>query len=749
MNRRCRQTLLLCLTLALAVSADRSSAAAVDESTLTRAVALKRAGKLVEAEKLLAAVLAAIDDGTLAKSHLGRCVKPLAEIYLRRGRYDDALKLSLRYRGVLIRQSGLGAAERREMLTKNAGQLAEILAALGKFAEAEKYLRSMLPPAGADTRRDPVTPLVVRIKLARLAEDQQNDARAKAYWREVYVGALAALREIKEGKIDARHRANCAAALVAAYVAAEKTRDAIAVKIWLIEYQDRDDDLAPAIKTRMEIGILYAQVRDYKQSNQFIEQALAAERKRSAGSQREAELLDKLGGVLKNLGQRKGANERWLEAAAIYDEALRRAEDTQGRESTQIHLLGRILSVYQQAGRFDKAIEAGVQLLAIHKQREGNDHANTYATKSRLGALYGARGKYDLAQPLLREALEAWRVHQPPQPAKLALALNDMAVIERAVGSLDRAEALFDEALKIRKKLFKPDDLRVAHAHSNLATVFEHQAKYDRAVIHFSNAIAIYRSRGKGAESSLCTSLLNMAMTYKGQGQLDKSEKYCKEALQVYENAFGEGTPGSVGYHNALVALYLPLDLKQPAVKHNRKALTICRKNSMQGESVYATALHHRAQIAFLTDQILDAREHWTKALAIQRAAGDSLHVARSLIFLARIEQLQKNPAAAERLYREALSYQARTMVHYLARANLANILLDQGKTDEAEKLLEKAVQLVQIPRAATSGAEGERADHFAQFATAHNDIHSAFDLLIDLKLASGQLDAAFQYAEQ
>ena len=65
MNRRCRQTLLLCLTLALAVSADRSSAAAVDESTLTRAVALKRAGKLVEAEKLLAD--GTVTDGMIPK----------------------------------------------------------------------------------------------------------------------------------------------------------------------------------------------------------------------------------------------------------------------------------------------------------------------------------------------------------------------------------------------------------------------------------------------------------------------------------------------------------------------------------------------------------------------------------------------------------------------------------------------------------------------------------------------------------
>ncbi|MCH8922681.1 MAG: CHAT domain-containing protein, partial [Planctomycetes bacterium] len=437
------------------------------------------------------------------------------------------------------------------------------------------------------------------------------------------------------------------------------------------------------------------------------------------------------------------------EAAAIYDTALRRAAQPQGRQSRQIPLLGRILSVYQQAGEFDKAIEAGVRLLAMRKERDGEEHANTYATKSRLGALYGVRGRYEQAQPLLSEALEAWRSHRPPQPARLALALNDMAVIERTIGSLDRAETLFDEALKIRLKLFKPDDLRLAYSQSNLASVYSAQGMYDMAVVYYDRAIAIYRSRGKAAEDSLCTALLNVAMTYRGQGQLDKSIRYCKDARNVYQRAFGEEAPGSVAYYNALVAIYISQGSLNRAEQDNRRALAICEKNNMQGELVYATALHHQAQIAYLRKQLVDARDHWQKALAIQRTAGKSLYVARSLIYLARIEQLQDHPEAAELLYREALSYQATPTVHYLARTNLADILRGRGKTEEAEKLLDRAVRLIEIPRSAVAGAEGERAEHFAQFATVHGDQLSAFDLLIDLKLASKQLGAAFQYAER
>ncbi|MCH8042207.1 MAG: CHAT domain-containing protein [Planctomycetes bacterium] len=753
MNRRCCRALVLCVVVALSFVCAPSSLAAVDESTLLEAVALHKAGKLIEAEKLLASVLVAIDDGTLARRNLGRCVKPLAYIYHKWGRHEEALKLSLRHRGIIEGQSGLDAARRRRELAENAGRLATIYTALGKLDEAETYLQSMLPPQGADTSDNPVAPLNVRIKLAKLAESQQDKAKSQAHWKKVSSDAWAALEGIRKGKIATRHRDGCAAALVSAYLAAGHFKRAIDVEIWLLKFHDSNRNRSLAIRTRRDIGVLYNELRDYRRAKQYLDQALAAEHRRSAGSDvgsdTEAGLLEALAGVLKSLGQRTKANERWLEAAAIYEIHLRREEKIEHHESDQITLLGRILSVYQKAGQFDQAIDAGVRLLALHKQRSGEDHPDTYTAKSRLGALYGARGHYEQGQPLLSEAIESWRAHRPPNPGQLASALNNMAAIERAIGSLTRAEKLFDEALSIRIKRFKPDDLRVADSRSNLASTFLAQGMYDMAVVSYKQAIAIYRSRGKAAEDSLCTALLNVAMVYKSQGQFDQSIRYCNDAREVYQDAFGENTPGSVAYYNAAVSLYIPQGRLKPAERDNRQAIAICEKNHMQGEVVYATALHHQAQIAYLQNKLVDARDHWNKALAIQRTVGQSLHVARSLVYLARVEQLQENPQAAEPLYREALSHQATPNVHYLARTNLADILRRRGETKDAEALLDQAVRLIEIPRSAVTGAEGERAEHFAQFATAHGDQPSAFDLLIDLKLASGQIDEAFQFAER
>ena len=67
MNRRCCRALVLCVAMTSSVVGARASMA-VDERTLLEAVAPHKAGKLIEAEKLLASVLVAIDDGTLART---------------------------------------------------------------------------------------------------------------------------------------------------------------------------------------------------------------------------------------------------------------------------------------------------------------------------------------------------------------------------------------------------------------------------------------------------------------------------------------------------------------------------------------------------------------------------------------------------------------------------------------------------------------------------------------------------------
>ncbi|HKD37521.1 MAG TPA: tetratricopeptide repeat protein, partial [Pirellulales bacterium] len=233
---------------------------------------------------------------------------------------------------------------------------------------------------------------------------------------------------------------------------------------------------------------------------------------------------------------------------------------------------------------------------------------------------------------------------------------------------------------------------------------------------------------------------------YKSQGQFDKAGEYCREALKIYERVFGPDAPGALSLYTALTSLSIAANRVNEAAEFNRHAWQLCQTGKLESEPVAATVLHHRATIAYLRGQFDSAAADWRQALAIQQAAGQTAGVARTLNYLAKVESIRGQSSDAESLYRKALdlqqTVQAYPAVHYLTYCNLAEILHSEGKLDEAVGLLQQAVKLVEAPRAATVGAEVERAEYFAQFA-------SAFDLLVAWNLQAGRIDEAFQYAER
>ena len=474
--------------------------------------------------------------------------------------------------------------------------------------------------------------------------------------------------------------------------------------------------------------------------------AIAVEHHRNPGSTREAELLSDLAGVLQSQGYSAEARRQWHEAAAIYAAALAKAEQFEHAEPNVMILLGRLEMVYQQMGQFRDAIRVGQRLFTMREKRLGKDHPLTQATNSDLGSLYGLIGDYEQAKPRLVQAREYWSRHNPPAPNQLAQALNDLGVVERATGSFGEAQGLFEQALAIRKRILRPDDMRLAYSLNNLASVYLAKGEYAKAIALFDRATAIYRQRGRSAEDSLSNTLLNVALAYKGQGQFPKAREYCLEALKIYERMFGADAPGALSYYAALTSLDIAADQLDEAADYNRRAWQICQASHLKHDPVAAIVLDHRATIAYFHRQFDAAAADWQQALAIQQAAGETLHVAHTLNFLATIASLAGKTDDAESLYRRALAakqtVQASPAFFATVDCNLAGILHDEGKTDEALKLLQDAVKLVEAPRAGTFGAEEERAVYFKQFA-------SAYDLLVAWNLQADRIDAAFQFAEK
>src|SRR5262245_34132841 len=355
-----RATIIGCLLGALLAPSTSfgaaQSAATADSGTLERARALFDTGKYVESEKLLREVLTTIDAGKMSPSELGRCLAPLADIYRAWSRNDEALKLSLRYRQFISERSALDPATRDRLLDQNASNLADLLVALDRTADAAKYLEASLATADKQIETNPLRALNLLVKLARLAETQDDDAKAKKYWDRVIELGSATVKRIERKQLPIAQYPDCVAALAAGYVATDRKPEAIRAFQQLLNVQTAQRDTAAAINTNLTLGSLYAEAGQHGQAVGMFQEAIAQARQRGADTPQEAELLSRLAAVESAQGLASQSRRHWDEAAAIYAKALARIERSLDAETQVITLLNQLQIVDQQAGKYQEAV---------------------------------------------------------------------------------------------------------------------------------------------------------------------------------------------------------------------------------------------------------------------------------------------------------------------------------------------------------------------------------------------------------
>ncbi|KFD50727.1 hypothetical protein M513_08383 [Trichuris suis] len=207
---------------------------------------------------------------------------------------------------------------------------------------------------------------------------------------------------------------------------------------------------------------------------------------------------------------------------------------------------------------------------------------------------YASQGRYEVAVPLCKQALEDLEKtsgHNHPDVATmlniLALALStylttgafsfsadDGTVIPEAkdnktnltgVRSLQKGDQnkykeaanLLNEALQIREKTLGENHPAVAATLNNLAVLYGKRGKYKEAEPLCKRALEI-REKVLGTDHpDVAKQLNNLALLCQNQGKNEEVEKYYTRALNIYENKLGLDDPNVAKTKNNLASAYL------------------------------------------------------------------------------------------------------------------------------------------------------------------------------------------------
>lgn len=176
---------------------------------------------------------------------------------------------------------------------------------------------------------------------------------------------------------------------------------------------------------------------------------------------------------------------------------------------------------------------------------------------------YAQKGRYEVAVPLCKQALEDLEKTSGPNHPDFATMLNILALVYRDQHLYREATQLMNEALQIREKTLGPEDPGVAATLNNLAVLYGKRGLYEEALPLCKRALEIRERRFGSDHPDVAKQLNNLALLCVNLGKFDEVHKYYKRAINIYEKALGPNDPVVYKTKNNLAStLYKKGDIK-------------------------------------------------------------------------------------------------------------------------------------------------------------------------------------------
>uniref|UniRef100_H3AWR0 Kinesin light chain n=1 Tax=Latimeria chalumnae TaxID=7897 RepID=H3AWR0_LATCH len=309
---------------------------------------------------------------------------------------------------------------------------------------------------------------------------------------------------------------------------------------------------------------LRAQVRRLVQENQWLRDELASTQQKLQRSEQMVAQLEEEKKHLEFMNQIKKldedvspSDEKTGEAAKDSLDDLFPNEDDQGSAQqhgsgdvaahhggyeipARLRTLHNLVIQYASQGRYEVAVPLCKQALEDLEKTSGHDHPDVATMLNILALVYRDQNKYKEAAHLLNDALAIREKTLGKEHPAVAATLNNLAVLYGKRGKYKEAEPLCKRALEIREKVLGKHHPDVAKQLNNLALLCQNQGKYEEVEYCYQRALEIYELKLGPDDPNVAKTKNNLASCYLKQGKYQDAETLFKEILtRVHEKEFG------------------------------------------------------------------------------------------------------------------------------------------------------------------------------------------------------------------
>ncbi len=334
------------------------------------------------------------------------------------------------------------------------------------------------------------------------------------------------------------------------------------------------------------IGNVYYRMCEYDSARAYYERSMKL-----------FEKMDNRKGVADNLRE-LGAVERkrghYAESLLLLEQALKifREIREEGSIKGEAEILNNIALVYEEIGKFDKAIEYLRDVKELYEKK--GDSLGIATAVVNLGNAYFDVSEYfseysDSALACYEKSIEFFR--RKDRKIEVAGGLNNKGLVYQKREKYNEALSLFNEALTMYADL--QDVTGQVTAYSNIGNIHMIKKNYKEAVLHFIKAVELI---GKVDFPGLkAMSLASLGIAYKNGGFIEEGRDALKEAIGIVETMRGELVTqefkssfieDKIRIYEELIALLLKKGLIEEAFHYVERAKSRALLDMLGGKSI-------------------------------------------------------------------------------------------------------------------------------------------------------------------
>jgi tetratricopeptide (TPR) repeat protein len=240
------------------------------------------------------------------------------------------------------------------------------------------------------------------------------------------------------------------------------------------------------------------------------------------------------------------------------DDAVKFAEESYGALNTNVLTSKLILArAFAAQRKFDLAEPLFMQLVEAHQSADRQDRPAFAEVLGGLASMFDLRGDFGGAVTLRDRALRIFEQSLDAKDLRLAQAMNALAMCLERTKDLVAAERMYKRAQGVAEASRSKNTFLRADILWNLADLYCRQGRLEEAEPLYIQSIAIREKKSRIADPALINTLLELARLHVMQKRFDAAAPHYKRALAAVQRTYGKDSKQAVAVRYHEVASFL------------------------------------------------------------------------------------------------------------------------------------------------------------------------------------------------